>query len=88
MPTFIHVCRTVSKYTANNFEVDRWINTDLIDVIERDEVTGDVVAITEDGTAYVVDSISAYSIDKVLDRYDKPKPPKPDNYGTTGYTDF
>lgn len=72
MPTFIHVCRTVSKYTANNFEIDRWINTDLIDFIERDKATGEVVVVTEDGTAYVVDSISIYSVDKVLNRYDRP----------------
>jgi hypothetical protein len=88
MPTFIHVCRTVSKYTANNFEVDRWINTDLIDVIERDKATCEVVAVTEDGTAYIVDSISTYSIDEVLNRYDKPKPPKPDNCEMIGRTNF
>ena len=87
MPTFIHVCRTVSKYTANNFEVDRWINTDLIDVIERDKATGEIVAVTEDGTAFVVDIYEASGIDEVL-QLEKPKTKKPDNYGTTGYTDF
>lgn len=87
MPTFIHVCRTVSKYTANNFEVDRWINTDLIDVIERDKATGEVVAVTEDGTAFVVDIYEASGIDEVL-QLEKPKPKKQENYGTTGYIDF
>lgn len=87
MPTFIHVCRTVSKYTANNFEVDRWINTDLIDVIEHDKATGEVVAVTEDGMAFVVDIYEASGIDEVL-QLEKPKTKKPDNYGMTGYTDF
>ena len=87
MPTFIHVCRTVSKYTANNFEVDRWINTDLIDVIEHDKATGEVVAVTEDGAAFVVDIYEASGIDEVL-QLEKPNTKNHDNYGMTGYTDF
>ena len=87
MPTFIHVCRTVSKYTANNFEIDRWINTDLIDIIERDKATGEVVAVTEDGTAYVVDIYEASGINEVLQR-EQPKQPLPEGYTPDGYTNF
>lgn len=87
MPTFIHVYRTVSKYTANNFEIDRWINTDLIDVIERDKATGEVVAVTEDGTAFVVDSMYSFSIDEVLQR-EQPKQLLPEGYTLDGCTNF
>ena len=87
MAKFVHVSRTVSKHTANCFNVDRWINTNQIGTIEHDEITGEVVAVTNEGTAYVVDIYEASGIDEVL-QLEKPKTKKPDNYGTTGYTDF
>lgn len=87
MPEFIHAIRTVSKHTANEVSVNRWLNVDQVAAIEYDEEQNGVAVLMQDDSVYIVDSTRAYDIDDVLAK-EQPERPKPKNYGTTGYIDF
>lgn len=87
MSEFIHAIRTVSKHTANELSVNRWLNVDQVAAVEYDKEQNGVVVIMQDDSAYIVDSTRAYDIDDVL-AMEQPERPKPKNYGTIGCIDF
>lgn len=84
MPRFIHAIRTVSKHTANEISINRWLNVEEIVAIEYDDSQNGVAVIMEDDSVYIVDSTHSYDIDEVLEK----EQPKPNNYGAIGRTDF
>lgn len=87
MPRFIHAIKIVSKHTANEISIDRWLNVEGIVSIEHYGSQNDVVVLMKDDSAYIVDSTRAYDIDDVLAK-EQPERQKPKNYGATGCIDF
>lgn len=87
MPRFIHAIRTVSKHTANEISINRWLNVDEIVAIEYDDSQNGVVVLTKDDSAYIVDSTQSFKVDKVLQKL-QPEPEKPEGWTPDGYINF
>lgn len=87
MQTFIHICKTISEYAKNDIESDAWMNTDLIAFIKPNNDGKTAKIVTKDGECYLTDGRYTYETEFLLQQI-VPAPPKPANYGTTGYTDF